>query len=280
MNAFNELVTSPGFERAISAAVGESAVISQLLSVALATLLFFFIRGKRLVTTDITTRRETPEAWMILALFGLALGIQFFMTVVNAALAPVLEQANMSLTEAMEEGVSAFMVNPIGLLYVILLGPFCEELVFRGALLRALEPYGANFAMMASAILFGLYHIILYQAVFAFLLGLILAYAAGRFSLKWSLLLHIANNALAMSSLIFTPMLGEQTFSLILTVLFLAGFIFSVIFLLFKRRFFVAQKVAGAPVVAQPFVSLLTRPMFIITAVLLLMLGFVYLFAL
>jgi membrane protease YdiL (CAAX protease family) len=269
----SELLADPDFERSVNDAIGDSATLAQLLAVALGATLFFIIRGKRLLTSDITTRRQSPKATTLLALFALALGVQFFMMMINAALAPLMEQADISLTEAMEDSLSSFMFDPIGLLYVILLGPLCEEIVFRGAILRALEPYGANFAIVCSSILFGLYHIILYQAVFAFLLGLVLAYTAGRFSLKWALLLHVANNTLAMSSLLFTPLVGEEAYSFFLAILFFAGFLFSVFFLIYKRRVLVAQKAAGAPAVAQPFAVLFTRPAFLTIAAVILLFG-------
>ncbi|MDR2109427.1 MAG: CPBP family intramembrane metalloprotease [Coriobacteriales bacterium] len=153
---FDALANSPDFERITSDAISSSATLAQLLAVLLGTLLFFILRGKRLLTSDLTTRQQSPRATTLLALFGLALGVQFLMMIINAAFTPVLEQADLSLTEAMEEGISSFMLDPIGLLYVVLLGPLCEEIVFRGAILRALEPYGANFAIVASSILFGL----------------------------------------------------------------------------------------------------------------------------
>jgi hypothetical protein len=105
------------------------------------------------------------------------------------------------------------------------------------------------------------------------LLGLVLAYTAGRFSLKWALLLHVANNALAMSEMLFSPLVGVELYSLVLVALFFAGFVFSIIYLIFKRRTLVAQKVAGAPLVAHPFRLFFTRPVFLIELIVILALG-------
>ena len=66
--------------------------------------------------------------------------------------------------------------------------------MFRGAILRALEPRGKLFAMLVSSALFGLLHGNLVQGLFAFIFGLLAAYVALTYSLKWAIALHIANN--------------------------------------------------------------------------------------
>jgi hypothetical protein len=79
--------------------------------------------------------------------------------------------------------------------------------MFRGAVMRALQPYGRSFAIVVSSLLFAVYHLNFFQLPFTFLAGLLLAYCAMHFSLKWSILLHILNNGLAMgvSFLEFSP---------------------------------------------------------------------------
>ena len=75
------------------------------------------------------------------------------------------------------------------------LGPLCEELLFRGLLAGRLARYGQKPAAFISALLFGLYHANLSQFFYAFLLGLLLAYAyfyTGK--LKTSVVLHMLFN--------------------------------------------------------------------------------------
>lgn len=82
------------------------------------------------------------------------------------------------------------------LLIVTVFAPILEELTFRGVLLQGLKRYGENFAVVASAFLFGLAHYNLYQFFLAFGLGIVLGYGALRYSLRFSILLHILNNSL------------------------------------------------------------------------------------
>ena len=73
--------------------------------------------------------------------------------------------------------------------------PLIEEFIFRGAVLKTLEPFGKWFALLASSLAFALMHGNFAQIPFAMAAGLILGYIAMEyFSIWYSLLLHISNN--------------------------------------------------------------------------------------
>ncbi len=91
-------------------------------------------------------------------------------------------------------------------LYVAIGAPISEELLFRGLLLRTIEPYGKKFAIFASAALFGAFHGNLTQGLFAFFVGLILAYVTLEHNVVWAMLLHMINNMLLTETL---PTLGS-----------------------------------------------------------------------
>lgn len=82
------------------------------------------------------------------------------------------------------------------LLYVLLIGPIAEELVFRGFLLKALAPCGRVYAIVVSALMFSLMHGDIQQVFFAFAAGLVFGYVATEYSIYASLILHIINNGL------------------------------------------------------------------------------------
>lgn len=63
----------------------------------------------------------------------------------------------------------------------------------RGFLMRRFEKYGKGFAVIVSAVLFGVMHGNPLQIVMN-AVGLILGYIAIEYSIKWSIILHIANN--------------------------------------------------------------------------------------
>lgn len=126
--------------------------------------------------------------------------LDFIVLMVTAQAAFVLLQLVMSAFGADVTSQSMEYINQSTItwemwLYVGLIGPVFEEIVFRGVLLRALAPYGRNFAILTSAVMFGLYHGDFTQGLFAFVIGLLLGFVAMEYSLLWSVALHVFNNA-------------------------------------------------------------------------------------
>ena len=68
----------------------------------------------------------------------------------------------------------SFAVNVMMYFYVCLLGPVLEELLFRGVVLESIKKYNERFAIVFSALIFGLMHCNFTQAVNAFIIGLVL----------------------------------------------------------------------------------------------------------
>ena len=106
---------------------------------------------------------------------------------------------SLSGREAVSLVDDTFGAMPVGvvLLGACVLGPLCEELLFRGLIARRLVRYGEKPAAFVSALLFALYHGNLEQFFYAFGIGLLLAYAyfyTGR--LRTSVSLHAALNLL------------------------------------------------------------------------------------
>ena len=80
------------------------------------------------------------------------------------------------------------------LLYAGFFGPITEEFFFRGAGLRGLERYGKVFAIVMTAILFGLFHANFDQLFFASIIGLGFGYIAFEYNIWWAIFYHIFNN--------------------------------------------------------------------------------------
>ena len=81
------------------------------------------------------------------------------------------------------------------ILFAVILGPIAEELMFRRILLSRLLPFGERFAILVSAIFFGLYHCNLAQFLYAFAIGLIFGLIACRTGkLRHTITLHILLN--------------------------------------------------------------------------------------
>ncbi|MCL1847887.1 MAG: CPBP family intramembrane metalloprotease [Coriobacteriia bacterium] len=155
------------------------------------------VRGKRLFTTDLTKTSKRIRLADLAMMAGLILGINAVVTLGQTLLMFVSESFGIDSSGMDESFITGLMDLP-GMLYVVLLGPIIEEIIFRGAILRALERFGQNFALVVSSLAFGLYHLMLFQGIFAFFVGLVLGYCALHYSIKWAMLLHVINNGYAM----------------------------------------------------------------------------------
>ena len=82
-------------------------------------------------------------------------------------------------------------------LYVCIVAPIVEELIYRGVILRKLLPYGTHLAIVLPAVCFALMHHNFYQGLSAVLGGLVYGFVALRYSLATSICLHIAKNIIS-----------------------------------------------------------------------------------
>lgn len=83
------------------------------------------------------------------------------------------------------------------ILYLVVVAPVSEEIVFRGLTLKALSPFGRKNAIILSAVLFALMHKNIPQAVGAFAIGIIFAIVDIKAdSIVPSIIMHSLNNML------------------------------------------------------------------------------------
>lgn len=171
--------------------------------------------------------------FQILAVF---LCSQAILQVAFPAMEWCLNQVGYSSVAAMEmasieaTGFSMF-------LYVGFLGPIAEELLCRGLVLRLLQPYGKRFAIVLSALLFGLYHGNIVQIPFAFLVGLVLGYVTVEYSIVWAMVLHIINNFVLVELLgILSEFMPMEVVDIIFYAILGAAVVVSIIVLILKRK--------------------------------------------
>jgi membrane protease YdiL (CAAX protease family) len=171
--------------------------IAAMIAEAAALPLFIAVRGKSMFTTDVFLTRERMRPAVFIRIFVIAFGAQFVFSSLAELLNALLGKVGYSATDMYSAAMESMMSLP-GYIYIMLLGPIMEELVFRSAIMKKLERYGANFAIVMSAMFFACYHIFFVQVIFAFPVGILLGYVAYRYSVKYSILMHILYNSAAM----------------------------------------------------------------------------------
>ncbi|MFK7984321.1 MAG: lysostaphin resistance A-like protein [Saprospiraceae bacterium] len=114
-------------------------------------------------------------------------------------------------------------MNPMALLLGgALIGPICEEIIFRGVILEGLaKKYDPTKAIIFSALIFGIIHLQPLQVIGAFFAGLILGWIYLKTQSLWVVIaLHVINNFVAFT---FSDLGTESTRELIGNDLLYAG---------------------------------------------------------
>ncbi len=114
-------------------------------------------------------------------------------------------------------------------LAVAIVPAIVEEFAFRGIILGSLRKFGDGFAILISSLVFGLIHQNFAQMPFAFLVGIVLAFATIKTgSVITSVIIHFLNNALSLIISTATSNMGQNEMS---TVIF--SMYFALCFILF-----------------------------------------------
>ncbi|MCD7899721.1 MAG: CPBP family intramembrane metalloprotease [Bacteroides sp.] len=131
------------------------------------------------------------------------------------------------LPDLMEQSFADLQSNWLGIACITLLGPILEELLFRGAITKALlQTYNPGKAIILSALIFGIFHINPAQVVSAGLIGVVLAWIYYKTaSLIPCILLHVLNNSLSVflstkypEMEYFSESLGSVQYAIVLAV--------------------------------------------------------------
>ena len=135
----------------------------------------------------------------VLPIIILAMGSFILFNTVCNPIAELFEDSSneyMDIMSQLEEGQSFWSM----LFFAALAPAVCEEILFRGYFLSSLrKSVKPVVAIAVSALSFGIYHLNLYQGCYAFLLGLVLAYAVYKTgSIFSSMLIHFICNGIAM----------------------------------------------------------------------------------
>lgn len=163
----------------------------------------------------------------ILSAAATGIGCCLFLQILLSILAMWIPEAFESYNQVMGNLTDSDTV--IVVLYVLLIGPITEELIFRGAILdRFYLAFPFLAANLLQAVLFGIYHMNLIQGLYAFCLGMVLGLA--RFvsgSILIPAFIHIMFNTTSyVTSYFFAGEETAQTGTLILLMLFGAVLLF------------------------------------------------------
>lgn len=173
--------------------------------------------------------------WEFLFTMMLTLGLCYLLNLTTLGLIALMEKGvGMSaLNRVAQQDNSTPLWNQV--VFMVLLPPVCEELLFRRLLLDRLRVLGDVSAIVLSALAFALYHMNLFQMLYAFGLGMLFAVVVlltG--SIRDTILLHMCVNGMT----VLNNALGSEFFSLLYTLFLCLSAAVAVVFLATRRGSF------------------------------------------
>ena len=188
-------------------------------------ILVFYKKQKIAFLPTVKTHRQTLSLKQVAIIIILLLGCQFVFNQVANIFEVALNVIGFSAKKEVELATVGHH-SSMYFLYAAFMGPLVEELVMRGGIAYRLQKYGKVFSIIFSAIVFGFFHMNFVQGVFAFLVGIMLAYIAIEYSFGWAVFFHILNNFgfnLILGTFM-TSMVGEaQAETISLTIMSIAA---------------------------------------------------------
>lgn len=207
-----------------------------LVAVAIAMMFLFAWKDRPFWRRQLLESRGRMTAGIFLTLLCLCMTAQLLNSFWVTGLEAVMNFFGKSLMETLES-VSGSSDSLSMFLYASIAAPITEEIIFRGYIQGELEKYGRKFAILGSAFLFGIFHGNLIQTPYAFVMGLVLGYAAAEYHIGWAIGIHLFNN-LVLADLLSraTAGLPEAAAGAIQLVLLGGAALAAVIVLVAKRR--------------------------------------------
>ena len=174
---------------------GDFLGILMIIAVLIGFIPIIIFRGNKFFHYDLKVKNKSFNFKIIIFAFAVVLSVNFLSGILSNLLELLLNQIGLTAApsqEALNTPTTIWMI-----IYSCIMAPFFEEFLYRGAILRYLEKYGARFAIITSAILFGFMHGNIIQIPFAIVIGLIFGFLAKEYSIKLSIIIHMANNIYA-----------------------------------------------------------------------------------
>ena len=172
----------------------------------------------------------------------MVMGFSYFYSMIVSAFESVFSSTAKAVGQSLGSGLeSQNLVLQIGTLaYLCVLGPITEELLFRSCVLRAGSHVSRKVGVIASALLFGLFHGNIAQFFNTFVMGLVLAYVTVKSrSIIPAIIAHICNNSSTIIVMYIKMAVGESNYATVDTVsrvVFITLGIVSAIFILRKYK--------------------------------------------
>lgn len=207
---------------------------------AIAISTIFFINKDYVLDNQIQKEKMTPIKF--LKYFSTMITFMILFTIPVIVIDMILK--NFGLTLMSVSPANEFSDSVTDFLYVAIIGPICEEIIFRGMLQKRLEKYSPVIAIIISALAFGIYHGNFGQIFPMIGTGLILGYVAYKYGLKWSVAIHVLYNTVIGELFgLLSDVLEKNGDEFVLPLINQTPFAFTIMLFTFIGVFFIAKHI-------------------------------------
>lgn len=174
------------------------ALVITLIGAAITLLLLLYpyryLQRRRGITPSISFRFDGCLPFLLLMGIGICIAVN---NIISLTPLPELSPGFESVSESIYSAPF-----PVQILATVIVIPAVEEMIFRGFVFAPLrERFSFLRAAVISALLFGLYHGNLIQGIYAFLLGIVMAWLYERFrTIAAPYLFHLAANLMSVAA--------------------------------------------------------------------------------
>lgn len=232
----------PGFKDAYySSELFENGyeILVSLLFIGVPFLISYYALKRRTPFTLPYCKPHNKRSFGLLIIIGVA--GSFLANYVVAIFAAILSAGGLEMVSPQYDTPETNIGKILYVVYISVVPAMTEEFAFRGVIMQPLRKYGDKFAIVMSALVFGLMHGNAVQAIFAFIVGLIIGYAVVVTGSMWTgVIIHFCNNFVSALMELAGEQMGTETYNMIYVLysvlLVAAGLICLIMYIRTKDR--------------------------------------------
>ena len=189
-------------------------ILTSLLFIGVPFLISYYALKRRTPFTLPYCRPHNKRSFALLIVIGVA--GSFLANYVVAILASILSAGGLEMVSPEYTTPQTIAGRMLYVIYISVVPAITEEFAFRGVIMQPLRKYGDKFAIVMSALVFGLMHGNAVQAIFAFIVGLIIGYAVVVTGSMWTgIAIHFFNNFVSAAMDLLSDKIGTESYNLI-----------------------------------------------------------------
>lgn len=232
----------PGFREAYNSSelfeIGYD-ILTSLLFIGVPFIISYYALRKRTAFALPYCRPHNKRSFGLLIVMGIA--GSFLANYVVVILAAILSAGGLEMVSPDYSSPETVLGNILYIIYISVVPAMTEEFAFRGVIMQPLRKYGDKFAIVMSALVFGLMHGNAVQAVFAFIVGIVIGYAVVVTGSMWTgIIIHFFNNFVSALLDVASSNMSDATFNMVYILysilLVAAGLICAVLYFSTKDR--------------------------------------------